>query len=158
VTMVFRQHGRRLRHRRRVHPQESTAPRSCTASTWSTPMGEDVVAGIRTPEPISHLKVEIARGLRRIRQESGQQLEKHYGDVQDLEFTIERGKLYMLQTRIAKRTADAAVKIAVQDGRRRCHHRGRGRSSYRAGPGRPVLRPQFERKARAAVHSASPRA
>ena len=44
----------------------------------------------------------------------GQQLEKHYHDVQDLEFTIERGKLYMLQTRIAKRTAAAAVKIAVQ--------------------------------------------
>jgi pyruvate,orthophosphate dikinase len=75
--------------------------------------GEDVVAGIRTPEPISHLKVEMPAAYDEFLK-IGQQLEKHYRDVQDLEFTIERGKLYMLQTRIAKRTAEAAVKIAVQ--------------------------------------------
>jgi pyruvate,orthophosphate dikinase len=75
--------------------------------------GEDVVAGIRTPEDISQLKVEMPASYDEFLK-IGQQLEKHYRDVQDLEFTIERGKLYMLQTRIAKRTADAAVKIAVQ--------------------------------------------
>jgi pyruvate,orthophosphate dikinase len=75
--------------------------------------GEDVVAGIRTPEDISHLKVEMPAAYDEFLK-IGQQLEKHYRDVQDLEFTIERGKLYMLQTRIAKRTAAAAVKIAVQ--------------------------------------------
>jgi pyruvate,orthophosphate dikinase len=75
--------------------------------------GEDVVAGIRTPEPISELKKKMPASYDEFLK-IGQQLEKHYKDVQDLEFTIERGKLYMLQTRIAKRTADAAVKIAVQ--------------------------------------------
>jgi len=74
--------------------------------------GEDVVAGIRTPMKISELQssqpdvyaqfVAIAH-----------QLERHYGDMQDLEFTVERGKLYMLQTRSGKRSAEAAVKIAL---------------------------------------------
>ena len=75
--------------------------------------GEDVVAGIRTPQDISQLKVEMPAAYDEFLK-IGRQLEKHYRDVQDLEFTIERGKLYMLQTRIAKRTAAAAVKIAVQ--------------------------------------------
>ncbi len=74
--------------------------------------GEDVVAGIRTPEKISQLKDEMPEAYEEFLK-IGQQLEKHYKDVQDLEFTIEHGKLYMLQTRIAKRTAAAAVKIAV---------------------------------------------
>ena len=74
--------------------------------------GEDVVAGIRTPEPISHLKdtmPEIYEQFSTI----AQTLEDHYADMQDMEFTIERGKLYMLQTRNGKRTAAAALKIAV---------------------------------------------
>jgi pyruvate,orthophosphate dikinase len=75
--------------------------------------GEDVVAGIRTPEPISQLKVAMPEAYAEFLR-IGNQLEAHYRDVQDLEFTIERGKLYMLQTRIAKRTAAAAVKIAIQ--------------------------------------------
>ncbi len=74
--------------------------------------GEDVVAGIRTPEKISHLAQEMPEAYAEF-QRIANQLEKHYKDVQDLEFTIERGKLYMLQTRSAKRTAAAAVKIAV---------------------------------------------
>ena len=75
--------------------------------------GEDVVAGIRTPQDISHLKDEMPQAYDEF-VKIGNQLEAHYRDVQDLEFTIEHGKLYMLQTRIAKRTAAAAVKIAVQ--------------------------------------------
>ncbi len=74
--------------------------------------GEDVVAGIRTPAKISHLAEEMPAAYAEF-QAIGHQLERHYKDVQDLEFTIERGKLYMLQTRSAKRTAAAAVKIAV---------------------------------------------
>ncbi len=74
--------------------------------------GEDVVAGIRTPKDISHLKDDLPAAYDEFLR-IGHQLEKHYRDVQDLEFTIERGKLYMLQTRSAKRTAAAAVKIAV---------------------------------------------
>jgi pyruvate,orthophosphate dikinase len=75
--------------------------------------GEDVVAGIRTPVDISHLAEQMPAAYDEF-QRIGDQLERHYRDVQDLEFTIERGKLYMLQTRSAKRTAAAAVKIAVE--------------------------------------------
>ena len=74
--------------------------------------GEDVVAGIRTAPKISQMQTDMPEVYAEF-QRIGQQLEKHYRDVQDLEFTIERGKLYMLQTRSAKRTAAAAVKIAI---------------------------------------------
>jgi len=74
--------------------------------------GEDVVAGIRTPKPIAELEKDMPDVYKQLR-EITSKLEKHYKDVQDFEFTIERGKLYMLQTRNGKRTAQAAVKIAV---------------------------------------------
>ncbi len=74
--------------------------------------GEDVVAGIRTPNPISALKKQLPEVYQQFEQ-TAEQLEKHYRDVQDLEFTIEKRKLWMLQTRSGKRTAQAAVKIAV---------------------------------------------
>ncbi|HHP50484.1 MAG TPA: pyruvate, phosphate dikinase, partial [Moorella mulderi] len=74
--------------------------------------GEDVVAGIRNPQPISHLKEEMPEVYRHFEQVC-ELLEKHFRDTQDIEFTIERGKLYILQTRTGKRTAAAAVKIAV---------------------------------------------
>ncbi|HUV72397.1 MAG TPA: pyruvate, phosphate dikinase, partial [Clostridia bacterium] len=74
--------------------------------------GEDVVAGVRTPKPIAELEHEMPAVYKQLK-EISQKLEKHYRDVQDFEFTIEQGKLYMLQTRTGKRTAQAAVKIAV---------------------------------------------
>jgi pyruvate, orthophosphate dikinase len=74
--------------------------------------GEDVVAGIRTPQKIAELSKELPAVGKQF-QKIAQMLEKHYRDVQDLEFTVERGKLYMLQTRTGKRTAQAAIKIAV---------------------------------------------
>lgn len=74
--------------------------------------GEDVVAGIRTPRPIENLKKEIPAVYQQLRIITNR-LEKHYRDVQDFEFTIEKGKLFMLQTRTGKRTAQAAVRIAV---------------------------------------------
>ena len=74
--------------------------------------GEDVVAGIRTAPKIAQMQTEMPAVYEEF-QRIGQQLERHYRDVQDLEFTIERGRLYMLQTRSAKRTAAAAVKIAA---------------------------------------------
>ncbi|RLE14941.1 pyruvate, phosphate dikinase [Candidatus Aerophobetes bacterium] len=73
--------------------------------------GEDVVAGIRTPKPVAELKKEMP-GVYRELEEVTELLEKHYRDVQDFEFTIEKGTLYLLQTRTGKRTAQAAVKIA----------------------------------------------
>ena len=74
--------------------------------------GEDVVAGIRTPQKIDQLK-EIMPEVYNQFAEIANRLEKHYRDMQDMEFTIENGKLYMLQTRNGKRTAAAALKIAV---------------------------------------------
>ncbi|MDQ7849775.1 MAG: pyruvate, phosphate dikinase, partial [Armatimonadota bacterium] len=74
--------------------------------------GEDVVAGIRTPRPIAELAQELPQAYQEL-QRIADLLERHYRDVQDIEFTIERGRLYMLQTRAGKRTAQAAVKIAV---------------------------------------------
>ncbi|MFL5688061.1 MAG: pyruvate, phosphate dikinase [Chloroflexota bacterium] len=74
--------------------------------------GEDVVAGIRTAPKISQMQTDMPAVYDEFLR-IGEQLERHYRDVQDLEFTIERGKLYMLQTRSAKRTAAAAVRIAT---------------------------------------------
>ncbi|HSN59132.1 MAG TPA: pyruvate, phosphate dikinase, partial [Clostridiaceae bacterium] len=75
--------------------------------------GEDVVAGIRTPQPISKLKDDLPECYEEFMTIAGD-LEKHYKDMQDMEFTIEQGKLYFLQTRNGKRTAEAGLKIAVE--------------------------------------------
>ena len=74
--------------------------------------GEDVVAGIRTPQKIDELKDALPEVYDQFI-EVANRLEAHYKDMQDIEFTVERGKLYMLQTRTGKRTAFAAVKVAV---------------------------------------------
>src|SRR5271168_172797 len=75
--------------------------------------GEDVVAGIRTPQPISELASVMPDAFKQLKQITSS-LEKHYRDMQDFEFTIENGKLYMLQTRNGKRTGAAAVRVAVE--------------------------------------------
>lgn len=74
--------------------------------------GEDVVAGIRTPEPIQSLAHTLPDAFRDF-QEYAKILESHYKDMQDIEFTIERGKLFILQTRNGKRTAKASLKVAL---------------------------------------------
>jgi pyruvate,orthophosphate dikinase len=74
--------------------------------------GEDVVAGIRTPQPISQLKKAMPKAYTEL-ERIYKRLEKHYREMLDIEFTIQDGKLYMLQCRVGKRTAAAAVKIAV---------------------------------------------
>ena len=74
--------------------------------------GEDVVAGIRTPLPVQALKDKLPAAYRELTK-TQKTLEKHYRDMLDLEFTIQEGKLYMLQTRVGKRTGIAAVRIAV---------------------------------------------
>ena len=75
--------------------------------------GEDVVAGVRTPSPMSELAAELPQVYAQI-EETARKLEQHYREVQDIEFTVERGKLHILQTRTAKRTPPAAVRIAVE--------------------------------------------
>ncbi len=74
--------------------------------------GEDVVAGVRTPKPIATLEQDMPEVYVQF-MDIANKLEKHYKDMQDMEFTIEKGKLYFLQTRNGKRTANAALKIAV---------------------------------------------
>ena len=91
----------------------STGERELYGEYLPNAQGEDVVAGIRTPKKIAELNREMPEMYRQF-VEVAERLERHYKDVQDLEFTIERGKLYMLQTRNAKRTGPAAVRIAVE--------------------------------------------
>lgn len=90
----------------------STGAKEFYGEYLTNAQGEDVVAGIRTPKPIMELKKEMPEAFTQLKSITDN-LEKHYRDIQDFEFTIEQGKLYMLQTRIGKRTAHAAVKIAV---------------------------------------------
>jgi pyruvate,orthophosphate dikinase len=74
--------------------------------------GEDVVAGIRTPQPLAELRGRMPEAYDQLLETMGS-LERHYRDMQDIEFTVEEGRLYLLQTRTAKRTAAAAIKCAV---------------------------------------------
>ena len=90
----------------------STGKKEFYGEYLNNAQGEDVVAGVRTPRHISHLAKEMPKVYKQLK-DITQKLEKHYKDVQDFEFTIQEGKLYLLQTRTGKRTAAAAVKIAV---------------------------------------------
>lgn len=90
----------------------STGKKSFYGEFLINAQGEDVVAGIRTPQPIHTLRKKMPRIYKELFKIQ-RKLEKHYRDMQDLEFTIEKGRLFLLQTRVGKRTAQAAVKIAV---------------------------------------------
>ena len=90
----------------------STGVREFYGEFLTNAQGEDVVAGIRTPRPLAELEGLMPEAFKKLKSITDQ-LEKQYRDVQDFEFTIERGRLFMLQTRNGKRTAQAAVKIAV---------------------------------------------
>ena len=102
--------------------------------------GEDVVAGIRTPQPISELKAWNAGVYKQLR-EITTRLEKHYTDMQDFEFTVQEGTLYMLQTRNGKRTGPAAVRVAVEMCEGRPDRREDGRHARRSGAARPAAAP-----------------
>ena len=112
--------------------------------------GEDVVAGVRTPKDISSLKEEMPAAYDEFLK-IGERLERNYRDVQDLEFTIERGKLYMLQTRSAKRTAAAAVKIAIDMVNEGVISKEEAIGRIEPSQVDQLLRAQFEPKARAAA-------
>ncbi len=91
----------------------STGEKALYGEILFNAQGEDVVAGIRTPQPISDLKERMPECFYEF-EEICARLEDHYKDMQDMEFTIQNGKLFMLQTRNGKRTAAAAVRIAVE--------------------------------------------
>src|SRR5207237_4911827 len=89
----------------------STGEKRLYGEFLSNAQGEDVVAGVRTPLDIDEMAKQLPDAFSEL-MDTQERLERHYRDMQDLEFTVERGKLYLLQTRTGKRTAAAAVRIA----------------------------------------------
>src|SRR5687768_10545335 len=112
VTMVFGNMGDDSGTGVAFTRDPNTGEKALYGEYLTNAQGEDVVAGVRTPAKISQMRDEMP-GVYAQFEEIAQRLEGHYREMQDLEFTIERGTLYMLQTRSGKRTAPAAVKIAV---------------------------------------------
>jgi pyruvate,orthophosphate dikinase len=112
VTMVFGNMGADSGTGVAFTRDPNTGEKAIFGEYLTNAQGEDVVAGVRTPAKISQMRDELPEVYAEF-EGIAERLENQYRDVQDLEFTIERGKLFMLQTRSAKRTAPAAVKIAV---------------------------------------------
>jgi len=112
VTMVFGNMGNDSATGVAFTRNPSTGEKKFFGEYLINAQGEDVVAGIRTPNSIEQLEIEMPEAYRQLI-EVADILERHYKDMQDMEFTIEKRKLYMLQTRSGKRTAQSAVKIAV---------------------------------------------
>jgi pyruvate,orthophosphate dikinase len=113
VTMVFGNMGNDSGTGVAFTRDPATGERKLFGDYLSNAQGEDVVAGIRTPKHIDDLKQEMPEIYNQF-VEVATKLERHYKDMQDLEFTVERGKLWMLQTRNGKRTGPAAVRMAVE--------------------------------------------
>jgi len=112
VTMVFGNMGDDSGTGVAFTRNPSTGNKKMMGEYLLNAQGEDVVAGIRNADPIENLKQNMPKAYKQFMDITGK-LEKHYKDMQDVEFTIERGKLWMLQTRNGKRTAKSTVKIAV---------------------------------------------
>ena len=112
VTMVFGNMGDDSATGVAFTRNPSTGDKKMMGEYLINAQGEDVVAGIRNADPIEHLHDQMPKAYKEFMAITAR-LEKHYKDMQDVEFTIERGKLWMLQTRNGKRTAKSAVKIAV---------------------------------------------
>ncbi|MGQ9909869.1 MAG: pyruvate, phosphate dikinase [Candidatus Flexifilum sp.] len=131
----------------------STGERKLFGDYLMNAQGEDVVAGIRTPMPIAQLEKENPEIYAQF-VEIASKLEKHYRNMQDVEFTIERGKLWMLQTRDGKRTARAAVRIAVEMAEEGLITREE--AVLRVSPQNVIqlLHPQFDENAKAAAKKA----
>ena len=91
----------------------ATGERRLYGEFLSNAQGEDVVAGIRTPEPIERMRVRMPQAFEQL-VDTLDRLEAHYRDLQDIEFTVEEGTLYILQTRTGKRTAAAALRVAAE--------------------------------------------
>jgi pyruvate,orthophosphate dikinase len=118
VTMVFGNMGNDSGTGVAFTRNPKTGEKALFGDYLTNAQGEDVVAGIRTPKHIHELRAEMPKIYKQLL-EVADKLERHYCDMQDLEFTIERGRLWMLQTRNGKRTGPAAVKMAVDMTRER---------------------------------------
>ncbi len=112
VTMVFGNMGNDSGTGVAFTRDPSTGEKKMLGEYLLNAQGEDVVAGIRNADPIEHLNDQMPKAYKQF-MDITKKLEKHYKEMQDVEFTIEGGKLWMLQTRNGKRTAKSAVKIAV---------------------------------------------
>src|SRR5260370_16358788 len=112
-AMVFGNMGENSGTGVRFRRNPSTGKKELYGEYLLNAQGEDVVAGTRTPNPISELKKELPKVYQEFASITGL-LEKHYHDMQDCEFTIERGKLWMLQTPTGKRSGPAAVPLALE--------------------------------------------
>jgi pyruvate,orthophosphate dikinase len=111
VQMVFGNRGERSGTGVTFTRDPATGERGVYGEFLANAQGEDVVAGIRTPEPLERMRDRSSEAFEELL-ETLRRLEEHYRDMQDVEFTVEEGKLYLLQTRSAKRTAAAALKAA----------------------------------------------
>jgi pyruvate,orthophosphate dikinase len=112
VEMVFGNKGAKSGTGVAFTRDPSTGEQGLYGEFLADAQGEDVVAGIRTPEPLEAMKTRLPDAFEQLL-ETMRSLERHYRDMQDIEFTVEDGRLYLLQTRSAKRTATAALKAAV---------------------------------------------
>jgi pyruvate,orthophosphate dikinase len=112
-AMVFGNRGERSATGVGFTRNPATGEREFYGEFLQNAQGEDVVAGIRTPRPLVELEAELPEAFAEL-QAIALRLERHYGDMQDFEFTIEEGRLYMLQTRTGKRTGIAAVRVATE--------------------------------------------
>src|SRR3954466_14525883 len=113
VQMVFGNKGGRSGTGVAFTRDPSTGDAGLFGEFLANAQGEDVVAGIRTPQPLQEMKEQLAQPFEQLL-ETMRRLEEHYRDMQDIEFTVEDDRLYLLQTRSAKRTAAAALKAAVE--------------------------------------------
>ncbi|MDZ7672107.1 MAG: pyruvate, phosphate dikinase [Halanaerobiales bacterium] len=111
-TMVYGNQGENCGTGVAFTRNPSTGEKKYYGEYLKNAQGEDVVSGVRTPKDISELENDMPQAYKQLI-EIFEKLEQHYKDVQDVEFTIQQGELYMLQTRTGKRTAKAAIKIAV---------------------------------------------
>jgi pyruvate,orthophosphate dikinase len=113
VQMVFGNRGERSGTGVCFTRDPATGERHLFGEFLANAQGEDVVAGIRTPEPIDRMRERMPGAFAQLA-ETLERVESHYRDMQDVEFTVEEGELYLLQTRTGKRTAAAALRIAVE--------------------------------------------
>ena len=125
----------------------STGDKSFYGEFLVNAQGEDVVAGIRTPKPIAELTAVMPKAAAELRRVC-RALEKHYREMQDIEFTIENGKLWMLQTRTGKRTGFAAVRIAVDMVEERIIEKSEALLRIEPDQLNQLLRPIFDQKAK----------
>ena len=112
VQMVFGNRGERSATGVCFTRDPSTGEPGLYGEFLVNAQGEDVVAGIRTPQPVEEMQQRLPEAYEQLL-EAMARLETHYRDIQDIEFTVEGGRLYLLQTRAAKRTAMAAIRSAV---------------------------------------------